>query len=69
MSDSSNLDHLRDLREKAILGGGTERIEGQHKRGKLTARERLELLLDKGSLSRGDWYMFFHRTSQFLGEV
>jgi propionyl-CoA carboxylase beta chain len=64
MSDSSNLDHLRDLREKAILGGGTERIEGQHKRGKLTARERLELLLDKGSFRETDMFVT-HRTHDF----
>lgn len=64
MSDSSNLDNLRDLRDKAILGGGTERIEGQHKRGKLTARERLELLLDKGSFRETDMFVT-HRTHDF----
>ncbi len=37
---------LRQLREQAKLGGGKERIEEQHKRGKLTARERIEKLLD-----------------------
>lgn len=40
---------LRELREKAIEGGGPERIAQQHARGKLTARERLALLLDEGS--------------------
>ena len=40
---------LRELREKALLGGGGKRIEQQHERGKLTARERLALLLDEGS--------------------
>src|SRR5512138_3732511 len=43
------LDELRELRERALQGGGPERIEQQHKRGKLTARERLALLLDEGS--------------------
>src|SRR5512138_906118 len=43
------LDELRELRERALQGGGLERIEQQHKRGKLTARERLALLLDEGS--------------------
>jgi acetyl-CoA carboxylase carboxyltransferase component len=43
------LSELRDLRERALQGGGPERIEQQHKRGKLTARERLALLLDEGS--------------------
>lgn len=40
---------LREMRDQAILGGGTTRIAQQHKRGKLTARERLSLLLDKDS--------------------
>lgn len=40
---------LRELREKALKGGGDKRIEQQHQRGKLTARERLALLLDEGS--------------------
>src|ERR1700704_2319097 len=43
------LDKLEQRREQARLGGGAARIEAQHKRGKLTARERVELLLDKGS--------------------
>ncbi|MEK6335967.1 MAG: acyl-CoA carboxylase subunit beta [Acidobacteriota bacterium] len=42
-------DELRQLEEKLRLGGGPERIEKQHKQGKLTARERIELLLDKDS--------------------
>jgi propionyl-CoA carboxylase beta chain len=64
MSDSSKHDHLRDLREKAILGGGPERIEAQHNKGKLTARERLELLLDKGSFRETDMFVT-HRTHDF----
>ena len=40
---------LREMRERALEGGGPERIEQQHARGKLTARERLALLLDEGS--------------------
>lgn len=40
---------LREMREKALQGGGPERIEQQHAKGKLTARERLALLLDQGS--------------------
>jgi len=40
------IQQLRELREHAKLGGGKERIEEQHKRGKLTARERIDLLLD-----------------------
>jgi propionyl-CoA carboxylase beta chain len=40
---------LREKRQKAFEGGGTLRIESQHKKGKLTARERLHFLLDEGS--------------------
>jgi acetyl-CoA carboxylase carboxyltransferase component len=42
-------DELRELERKLRLGGGPERIEKQHKQGKLTARERIDLLLDKDS--------------------
>jgi len=44
-----SLEVLRELRECAVLGGGQKRIDQQHERGKLTARERLALLLDEGS--------------------
>jgi len=42
-------DKLRELGSKALLGGGKERVDEQHKKGKLTARERIDLLLDDGS--------------------
>jgi propionyl-CoA carboxylase beta chain len=45
---------LRRRREAALQGGGKERIERQHQAGKLTARERLDLLLDKGSFTELD---------------
>ena len=45
-------------------GGGEARIEAQHKRGKLTARERVELLLDKGSFEEFDMFVE-HRSSDF----
>jgi propionyl-CoA carboxylase beta chain len=48
---------LRELREKAKLGGGKKRIEAQHKKGKLTARERIELLLDPGSFMEIDQFV------------
>ena len=48
------LDRLEKRREEARLGGGKARIEAQHKRGKLTARERIELILDKGSFEEFD---------------
>ena len=47
----SNLEELRRRREAALLGGGPEAIERQHKKGKLTARERIDLLVDGGSFT------------------
>jgi len=44
-----HLDVLRELRSRAVLGGGQKRIDQQHARGKLTARERLAILLDEDS--------------------
>ncbi len=49
------LDELKELREKSLEGGGRERIEAQHKKGKLTARERLERLLDPDSFQELGW--------------
>ncbi|HEX4043632.1 MAG TPA: carboxyl transferase domain-containing protein, partial [Xanthobacteraceae bacterium] len=43
------IEKLDERRANARAGGGTVRIEAQHKRGKLTARERIELLMDRGS--------------------
>lgn len=54
---TSMLDRLEQRRESARLGGGTRRIEAQHARGKLTARERLELLLDGGSFEEFDMFV------------
>lgn len=52
------------MREKSRLGGGQQRIDAQHKRGKLTARERLGLLLDEGSFVELDPFVT-HRTIDF----
>ena len=55
---------LEEKRERARLGGGEERIAKQHAKGKLTARERLELFLDEGSFE--EWDMFVeHRCADF----
>ena len=43
------VEQLEERREQARLGGGQKRIDNQHAKGKLTARERLELLLDSRS--------------------
>ena len=64
MSTADKLDRLRALREETKLGGGAKRIEQQHARGKLTARERLELLLDEDSFRELD-AMVTHRASDF----
>ncbi len=55
---------LEQMRAKARLGGGEKRIEKQHKKGKLTARERVELLLDENSFEEFDMFMT-HRTQGF----
>ena len=64
MSDRPEHAYLRDLKAQSRLGGGMERIEAQHKRGRLTARERIDLLLDKGSFRELDAFVV-HRTSDF----
>ena len=56
------LDLLEKRREGARLGGGEKRIEAQHKRGKLTARERIDLLLDHGSFEEFDMFVQHNAT-------
>jgi len=58
------LDQLETRREGARKGGGERRIEAQHKRGKLSARERIELLLDKDSFEEFDMFVQ-HRCVDF----
>ena len=58
------LEQLESRREGARKGGGERRIEAQHKRGKLTARERIELLLDKDSFEEFDMFVQ-HRAVDF----
>lgn len=55
---------LIELREKARLGGGERRIESQHKKGKYTARERIDMLLDEGSFEEFDMFVE-HRSTNF----
>ncbi|PIY28488.1 MAG: methylmalonyl-CoA carboxyltransferase, partial [Comamonadaceae bacterium CG_4_10_14_3_um_filter_60_42] len=58
------LEQLEKKRQLARLGGGQKRIDAQHKKGKLTARERLDVLLDEGTFE--EWDMFVeHRCSDF----
>lgn len=60
----SKIEQLRTKREEALLGGGEERIRSQHKKGKLTARERLHFLLDQGSFEEIGM-LVTHRSTDF----
>lgn len=64
MNKQTNLQKLHDLKAKSRLGGGEERIKAQHSKGRLTARERVELLVDKGSFREMDAFVQ-HRTHDF----
>jgi acetyl-CoA carboxylase carboxyltransferase component len=60
----TKIEKLRELRREAELGGGQKRIDRQHAKGKLTARERLDLLLDEGSFQELDMFVT-HRCTDF----
>ena len=60
-------DRLEDAKNKALEGGGRNRIDTQHSRGKLTARERVDLLLDKDSFREYDM-LKTHRCTEFAME-
>jgi len=64
MDIEQKLAQLNELREKARQGGGAKRIEAQHSKGKLTARERLDLLFDPGSFEEVDPFVT-HRCTDF----
>jgi methylmalonyl-CoA decarboxylase subunit alpha len=64
MSNQDKIKKLIDLRVQAKLGGGQKRIDAQHAKGKLTARERIELLLDEGSFEEFDMFVT-HRCTNF----
>ncbi len=61
---TDNIEKLVERRSKAKLGGGSKRIDAQHAKGKLTARERLALLLDEGSFEEYDMFVQ-HRCTNF----
>ncbi|MCG2742421.1 MAG: acyl-CoA carboxylase subunit beta [Desulfobacteraceae bacterium] len=50
----NTLEKLESMRQEALLGGGSQKIDDQHRKGKLTARERIDLLLDEGSFEEFD---------------
>lgn len=58
------VEQLEDRRRQARMGGGQRRIDAQHARGKLTARERLDILLDEGSFEEFDMFVR-HRSTDF----
>ena len=64
MNENLKTKRLEEMRAKSRLGGGAARIEAQHKKGRLTARERIDLLLDKGSFREVDAFVE-HRTHDF----
>ncbi len=63
-SNQGKIEELIRLREQAKLGGGQKRIDSQHKKGKYTARERIEMLLDEGSFEEFDMFVT-HRCHNF----
>ena len=62
MTIEDNIQHLLNKREEAKMGGGEKRIESQHKKGKFTARERIDMLLDEGSFEEFDMFVTHHST-------
>jgi propionyl-CoA carboxylase beta chain len=64
MSIEKKIEKLEEMNQSAKLGGGEKRIEAQHKKGKLTARERIDLLLDRGTFVELDRFVT-HRSTDF----
>ncbi len=64
MAMQDKVRELLELRAKARLGGGEKRIEKQHSQGKMTARERINMLLDEGSFEELDMFVT-HRCTNF----
>ena len=64
MTHQDKITRLREMKYRSGLGGGEDRIKQQHKKGKLTARERVELLVDKGSFVELD-RLVMHRSHDF----
>lgn len=64
MDIEERIENLTGLRERSQQGGGVKRIEAQHQKGKLTARERIDLLLDPGSFEEIDPFVT-HRAAEF----
>ena len=65
-NESSSATNLEEMRRSACAGGGEKRIQAQHEKGKLTARERLEKLLDEGSFQELDALVTEAKVRPFL---
>ncbi|UXX77922.1 acyl-CoA carboxylase subunit beta [Reichenbachiella carrageenanivorans] len=63
-SSEEKIQQLKKLNQEALLGGGEKRIESQHKKGKLTARERIALLIDEGTFEEIGKFVT-HRATDF----
>jgi len=61
---SKKIEKLRAIKAQALVGGGVDRIQSQHDKGKLTARERIDLLLDEGTFQEIDM-LVTHRSTDF----
>ncbi|MDR1859732.1 MAG: acyl-CoA carboxylase subunit beta [Bacteroidales bacterium] len=74
MTNQEKIKQLIDLRATAKLGGGEKRIDAQHGKGKMTARERIDLLLDEGSFEEYDMFVthrcvnFGMEATKFMGD-
>ena len=64
MTDNNGMEKLQELRNRSLEGGGEKRVAAQHERGKLTARERIDLLVDPGSFVEIDRFVT-HRCRDF----
>lgn len=68
VTTEEKIEQLRRLRDQARLGGGQKRIDAQHAKGKMTARERIEILLDEDTFEELDMFVT-HRSTDFgIGE-
>lgn len=64
MSTLEHIEKLKEMQQQALLGGGEKRIDAQHEKGKLTARERIDELLDEGSFEELGGFVT-HRSTHF----
>ena len=65
---NAKLQKLDEMRDQSRLGGGEKRIASQHERGKLTARERINLLMDEGTFEELDPFVTHRATDFGLGD-